>query len=158
MLKAETTHNTQFSHKHMPHEWHSYGYKQGQLSALGSGYGQLSWNISHQIQRHKLVTGFAELLLAELCFLQGYDSEVHWRRPQSTASNENYWGFFFRKWGTGGTRMRCDWASEISTQVHFYLGILSILHCFCVPQTFDPHWLLTNTALTSRKWIHMGVP
>lgn len=95
ILSQETMHNTHFFHKHIPHEQHSCGYEQGQPSALGPGYGQLSWNISHQIQRHKPVIGFAEFLLGEVCFLQGYDSEIHRRRPQSTASNENYCYFCF---------------------------------------------------------------
>lgn len=93
--EEETTYNTQFFHKHIPHGHHSCRYEQGQPSALRPGYGQLSWNISHQIQRHKPVIGFAEFLLGEVCFLQGYDSEIHWRRPRSTVSNENYCYFCF---------------------------------------------------------------
>lgn len=52
--------------------------------------------------------------------------------------------FVFCKWDTGGTRMSCVWAYEMSTQVHLCLGSLSISHCFCVPQIFDPRWLLSD--------------
>lgn len=67
-------------------------------SALKSAHGQLSWNHSHQIQHHKPVIGFAEFLLGEICFLQDDDSEIHWRRPHSTASNEDTVIFVFSKW------------------------------------------------------------
>ena len=60
-------------------------------SPLLSGQVTVSWaGTPHQIQRHKPVTGFAEFLLGEVCFLQGCDSETHWRRTRSTASNESY--------------------------------------------------------------------
>lgn len=67
-------------------------------SALQSAFGQLSWNLSRQIQHRKPVIGFAEFLLSEVCFLQDYDSEIHWRRPHSTASNEDTVIFVFCKW------------------------------------------------------------
>lgn len=118
--------------------------------ALQSIHGQLSWNLSRQIQHHKPVIGFAEFLLGEVCVLQDYDSEIHWRRPHSTASNENYCYFYFLQASAGGTRMRCARAHKVSTQVHWYLGSLSLLHHFCAPQTSDPHWLLSDKHSTNK--------
>lgn len=122
-------------------------------------YGQLRQNLSCQIQHLKPIIGFAEFLLGEVCFLQDYDSEIHWRRPRSTASNEHYRYFCFLQMSAGGTKMGCAWAHGASTQVHWYPGNLSLLHHFVHPRLWIPiDCCLTNTALTSRKWIHMGFP
>lgn len=48
------------------------------------------------------------------------------------------------EWDAGGTRMRCVWAHRVNAQVHLCIGSFSLLHCFCVPQTFDPHWPLSD--------------
>lgn len=53
--------------------------------------------------------------------------------------------FVFYKWDIGDTRIRCVWARGVSAQVHLCLGSLSLLHCFCVPQTFEPHWSVWQT-------------
>lgn len=63
----------------------------------------------------------------------------------------------FGEWDPGGTSMRCVWAHVVSAQVHLFIGCLSLLHCFCVPQTFNPHWLLSGKCIL-HKWNSYGLP
>lgn len=67
-------------------------------------------------------------------------------------------GFVSRKWGTGGTRMRCAWARRVTAQVHLCLGsLLPFCIAFVHLKLLIPiDYCLTNIALTSHKWIHTG--
>lgn len=66
--------------------------------------------------------------------------------------------FVFCNWDTWGTRMRCVWAHWASAQVHLCLGSLSFCTAFgCLTLLMLIDYCLTNMALTSRKWIHMGL-
>lgn len=64
-------------------------------SSLPTGQAMVSQAARSQAKHHKPVNGFAKFLLGEVCFLQGYGSEMHWRRPQSTASNQSCCYFSF---------------------------------------------------------------